>query len=128
MVLGMTGFAEKSFASPLLRVKIGIKTLNHRSFDWSCKGSALGEVESRLRDLCRKKIHRGRVAAEEGATLLNFSEHPNVAIDPQYYANSLAARNSPSFDSKSIYLIDAASLSARFPIALPAGFLRCRCC
>lgn len=61
MVLGMTGFAEKSFASPLLRVKIGIKTLNHRSFDWSCKGSALGEVESRLRDLCRKKIHRGRV-------------------------------------------------------------------
>ena len=24
--------------------------------------------------------------AEEGATLLNFSEHPNVAIDPQYYA------------------------------------------
>ena len=41
----------------------------------------------------------------------------------QYYANSLAARSSPTFDSKSIYLIDAASLSARFPIALPAGFL-----
>jgi uncharacterized protein (TIGR00255 family) len=61
MVLGMTGFAERSFVSPLLRVKIGIKTLNHRSFDWSCKGSALGEMESRLRDLCRKKIHRGRV-------------------------------------------------------------------
>lgn len=61
MVLGMTGFAERSFASPLVRVKIGIKTLNHRSFDWTCKGSPLGEVESRLRDLCRKKIGRGRV-------------------------------------------------------------------
>lgn len=44
-------------------------------------------------------------------------------IDPQYYANSLAARSSPTFDSRSIYLIDGASLSARFPIALPAGFL-----
>ncbi len=61
MVLGMTGFAERSFASPLLRVKIGIKTLNHRSFDWSSKGSALGEAESRLRNLCRRKIRRGRV-------------------------------------------------------------------
>ena len=28
----------------------------------------------------------GAALAEEGATLLNFSEHPNVAIDPQYYA------------------------------------------
>jgi len=61
MVLGMTGFAERSFTSPLLRVKIGIKTLNHRSFDWTCKGSPLGPVESRLRELCRRKISRGRV-------------------------------------------------------------------
>ena len=45
-------------------------------------------------------------------------------LDARYYANSLAARNSPSFENKSIYLIDSASLSARFPIALPAGFLR----
>ncbi len=45
-------------------------------------------------------------------------------LDPQYYANSLAARSSPSFENRSIYLVDGASLSARFPIALPAGFLR----
>jgi len=45
-------------------------------------------------------------------------------LDSQYYANSLAARNSPNFENRSIYLIDSASLSARFPIALPAGFLR----
>jgi hypothetical protein len=45
-------------------------------------------------------------------------------LDSQYYANSLAARNSPNFENRSIYLIDGASLSARFPIALPAGFLR----
>jgi hypothetical protein len=44
-------------------------------------------------------------------------------LDAQYYANSLAARSSPTFESQSITLIDAASLSARFPIALPAGFL-----
>jgi len=45
-------------------------------------------------------------------------------LDAQYYANSLAARNSPNFEDRSIHLIDGASLSARFPIALPAGFLR----
>jgi hypothetical protein len=44
-------------------------------------------------------------------------------LDAQYYANSLAARSSPTFENRSIYLIDGASLSARFPIALPAGFL-----
>jgi hypothetical protein len=44
-------------------------------------------------------------------------------LDAQYYANSLAARNSPNFANRSIYLVDGASLSARFPIALPAGFL-----
>jgi hypothetical protein len=45
-------------------------------------------------------------------------------LDSEYYANSLAARSSPNFDSRSIYLVDGASLSARFPVALPAGFLR----
>ena len=44
-------------------------------------------------------------------------------LDAQYYVNSLAARNSPNFENRSIYLVDGASLSARFPIALPAGFL-----
>jgi hypothetical protein len=44
-------------------------------------------------------------------------------LDPLFYANSLAARNSPNFANRSIHLVDGASLSARFPIALPAGFL-----
>lgn len=61
MILGMTGFAEKSFVSPSVRLKIGVKTLNHRFFDWSYKGAPLGEAEGRLRALCEKKIRRGRV-------------------------------------------------------------------
>ena len=46
MILGMTGFAERNFASPTLRLKISIKTLNHRFFDWSYKGVPLGEAEN----------------------------------------------------------------------------------
>jgi len=61
MILGMTGFAEKAFTSPSLRLKISVKTLNHRFFDWSYKGAPLGETENRLRALCQKKIRRGRV-------------------------------------------------------------------
>lgn len=61
MILGMTGFAEKGFTSPSLRLKISIKTLNHRFFDWSYKGAPLGETENRLRALCQKRIRRGRV-------------------------------------------------------------------
>jgi uncharacterized protein (TIGR00255 family) len=63
MILGMTGFAEKNFASPALRLKISVKTLNHRFFDWSYKGAPLGEGENRLRAVCQKKIRRGRVEA-----------------------------------------------------------------
>lgn len=61
MILGMTGYAEKNFTSPGLRLKISVKTLNHRFFDWSYKGSPLGEAENRLRTICQKRIHRGRI-------------------------------------------------------------------
>jgi uncharacterized protein (TIGR00255 family) len=61
MILGMTGFAERNFASSAVRLKISIKTLNHRYFDWSFKGAPVGEVESRLRALCQKRVRRGRV-------------------------------------------------------------------
>lgn len=70
MILGMTGFAEKSYSSPTLRLKIGVKTLNHRFFDWSYKGAPLGEAESRLRAVCQKKIRRGRVEVFVEATPL----------------------------------------------------------
>ena len=46
-IQSMTGFAERSFSGPTLRVKVGLKSLNHRFFDWSFKGAPLGEVESR---------------------------------------------------------------------------------
>ena len=61
MIKGMTGFAEKSFTSGSLRLKVSVKTLNHRFFDWSYKGTPIGGAENRLRALCQKVIRRGRV-------------------------------------------------------------------
>jgi len=55
MIRSMTGFAEKSFNSGSLRIKIYMKTLNHRFFDWVFKGPGLGEVENQLRTSCQKK-------------------------------------------------------------------------
>ncbi|MCX6565930.1 MAG: YicC family protein [Candidatus Aminicenantes bacterium] len=63
MIQSMTGFAENSFSAKTLRVKISLKSLNHRFFDWSYKGAPLGEIENRLRAVCQEKIHRGRVEA-----------------------------------------------------------------
>jgi uncharacterized protein (TIGR00255 family) len=60
-IQSMTGFAEKSFTTPTLRVKFSIKSLNHRFFDWTAKGAPLGRLESRLRDLAQERISRGRV-------------------------------------------------------------------
>jgi len=61
VIQSMTGFAERSFDSPTLRVKFAIKSLNHRFFDWSYKGAAIGDLENRLRLLCQKRFHRGRI-------------------------------------------------------------------
>jgi uncharacterized protein (TIGR00255 family) len=61
MIQGMTGFAEKSFASGSHRLKVSVKTLNHRFFDWSYKGTPIGGAENRLRSLCQRAIRRGRV-------------------------------------------------------------------
>lgn len=61
MITSMTGFAERSFDAPTLRLKIAIKSLNHRFFDWSFKGAAVGDVENRLRVLCQDRLHRGRI-------------------------------------------------------------------
>ncbi|MDD8020468.1 MAG: YicC family protein [Acidobacteriota bacterium] len=60
MIRSMTGFAEKSFNAGGLKVKIFIKTLNHRFFDWVFKGPGLGELENQLRTACQRKILRGR--------------------------------------------------------------------
>ena len=61
MIQSMTGFAERSFDAPTLRVKFAIKSLNHRFFDWSYKGASIGNVENRLRTLCQERLHRGRI-------------------------------------------------------------------
>ncbi len=61
MIQGMTGFSERNFTSKSLRLKISVKTLNHRFFDWSYKGAPIGEAENRLRAICQKRIRRGRV-------------------------------------------------------------------
>ena len=90
MILGMTGFAERNFASPTLRLKISIKTLNHRFFDWSYKGVPLGEAESRLRALCQKRIRRGRV--EVFLELVSFSpESWNFTLNEGLLEKILAA-------------------------------------
>ncbi len=67
----MTGFAEKRFARQDLSAKVSIRTLNHRFFDWNYRGIPLGGVENRLRTLCQKRIHRGRV---EVSLDLGFSD------------------------------------------------------
>jgi uncharacterized protein (TIGR00255 family) len=58
---GMTGFSEKRFNSRALSAKVSIRSLNHRYLDWNYNGSRIGEVENRLRSICREKIHRGRI-------------------------------------------------------------------
>jgi uncharacterized protein (TIGR00255 family) len=67
----MTGYAERSFSSKALRVKISLRSLNHRYFDWSYKGTSLGKVENRLRAACQKMIHRGRLEVSLEATFLD---------------------------------------------------------
>jgi uncharacterized protein (TIGR00255 family) len=61
LIQGMTGFAERRFASDTVRLKIAVKSLNHRFFDWSCRGTPLGDVENRLRTVCERRLQRGRV-------------------------------------------------------------------
>ena len=59
----MTGFAEKRFSAPGLRIKISVKSLNHRFFDWNYKGTPLGDAENRLRALAQRRLLRGRIEA-----------------------------------------------------------------
>lgn len=61
MIKSMTGYSEKIFHSKTFQVKIAVKTLNHRFFDWNFRGSALGEMENILREICQRRIKRGRV-------------------------------------------------------------------
>ncbi|MBN2205958.1 MAG: YicC family protein [Candidatus Aminicenantes bacterium] len=72
MIRSMTGFAEKGFHSPALRVRWSIKSLNHRFFDWTYKGAPIGGLEQRLRVLCQERARRGRI--EVGLDLTSLSK------------------------------------------------------
>lgn len=61
MIQSMTGYAEKTFVFKTFSARINIKTLNHRFLDWSYRGSPISALEDRLRNICRKKLKRGRV-------------------------------------------------------------------
>ncbi len=67
----MTGYAERTLEAPGLRAKIAIKSLNHRFFDWSCKGAPLGELEHRLRALAQKSLQRGRIEVSLDLSILD---------------------------------------------------------
>ena len=73
MIQSMTGYADKRFDSQYLSAKISIKTLNHRFFDWSYRGTPIGSVENRLRAVCQKKLHRGRVEVSVELVFLDSS-------------------------------------------------------
>ena len=61
MIRSMTGFAEKRFESKTLSVRISIRSLNHRFFDWNFRGNHSKEMEERFRRICKKELHRGRI-------------------------------------------------------------------
>ena len=61
MIQSMTGFSEKRFNSKILSAKVSIRSLNHRYLDWNYNGPWIGEVENKLRSICREKIRRGRI-------------------------------------------------------------------
>ncbi|MGQ9671759.1 MAG: YicC/YloC family endoribonuclease [Candidatus Aminicenantales bacterium] len=57
----MTGFAERSFVGTGLQVRISVKSLNHRFFEWLYRGFPLGQLENKFRQLTQEKFHRGRI-------------------------------------------------------------------
>ncbi|MBU4202430.1 MAG: YicC family protein, partial [Acidobacteria bacterium] len=48
MIRSMTGFAEKTFSGETFHVKLSVKSLNHRFFDWNIRGAQIGDLEDRL--------------------------------------------------------------------------------
>ena len=91
----MTGFGEKRFSRPGLRAKIGIKSLNHRFFDWNYKGTPLGETENRLRALAQRKLLRGRIEASVDLDFLDPSSW-EIAINEALLEKVLATMEKAS--------------------------------
>jgi uncharacterized protein (TIGR00255 family) len=91
----MTGYGEKRFSTPGLRFKVGIKSLNHRYFDWNYKGTPLGGAENRLRALAQRKLLRGRIEAAVEADFLDPSSW-EVAINEPLLEKVVAAMGKAS--------------------------------
>ncbi|MBU2438151.1 MAG: YicC family protein, partial [Acidobacteria bacterium] len=73
MIRSMTGFAEKTFSGETFHVKLSVKSLNHRFFDWNIRGAQIGDLEDRLRLLAQRTLHRGRLDVFVDLTLLDRS-------------------------------------------------------
>jgi len=61
LISSMTGYAEDRVNHKIFSARISIKTLNHRYFDWNYYGERIGDIEDRLRKICRQSIFRGKV-------------------------------------------------------------------
>jgi len=61
LISSMTGYAENRVEHEHFSARMTIKTLNHRYFDWNFHGDRFGDIEDRLRKICKKSIYRGRV-------------------------------------------------------------------
>jgi len=61
LISSMTGYAENRMEHEHFSARMTIKTLNHRYFDWNFHGDRFGDIEDRLRKICKKSIYRGRV-------------------------------------------------------------------
>jgi uncharacterized protein (TIGR00255 family) len=101
----MTGFAEKTFLSKSFSVKITIKTLNHRFFDWNFKGNQLSGIENRLRTLCQRELQRSRVDVHME---LDFSDPKRweIQVNENLLAEILSTLNSLSVGSQTTFSLD----------------------
>ena len=101
----MTGFAEKSFISKTFSVKITIKSLNHRFFDWNFRGNQLSGVENRLRKLCQRELQRSRVEVQFE---LEFSdpERWEIQVNKNLLAQILSTMDSLSQGTNITFSLD----------------------
>ncbi|MFC2166529.1 YicC/YloC family endoribonuclease [Acidobacteriota bacterium] len=74
MIHSMTGFTEKIFHSKSLSVKISIRSLNHRFFDWNYRGAQSKVLENKFRKICQDRISRGRIEVHVELDFLDSSK------------------------------------------------------
>lgn len=131
MIQGMTGFAEKRFACESVRVKVSVKSLNHRFFDWSCRGTPLGDIENRLRAACERRLQRGRVEVNIDMSFLDpkswdFAVNEALLEKVLTSLERVSARLGRSFDlslDQVLRIPQVVEISRKEITAAEAGFL-----